>query len=188
MAKRSILILIFISLIISIPVYGKRPYLTNPHIFIRDDYLIVSTVLRDWLCDELKDILQSTIPVEITLRVRVFRHKSFWFNDRAYSATFTKRIEYDRRTKHFRIKYDDGNIDSQKQIIIESFEELINHISKFRVFIDLDKLDFYPKRKTFIRIRVNMTERYELFRIPGSFRTSWVKSDYFTLYELLKKS
>ncbi len=161
------------------------PGLVPPDIRIYDNHLIVSTELKDWFTPELRETLHSTIPVKISLRVQIFREKTFWVDDKAVSESFTKRIVYDKKTKQFILEYQDGLPTAPKEMYFDSIDELLNHVSYFTVFLSLKDINIYSKRKCYIRMRVKMDDRHELFKIPGSFTTSWVKSRYFTIKELL---
>ncbi len=180
----AVLILIFA---VSVSIQAKAANLSPPKVRIYDNHLIISTLLRDWVTPELKETLYSTIPVKIALRVQIFRHKSFWFDDKAVSESFTKSIQYDKKTKQFVLKHQDGLPAAPKEQYFESIDELISHVSYFAVFISLKDIHIYSKRRCYIRIRVKMNDHFELFKIPGSFTTEWVKGGYFTIEELLNR-
>lgn len=186
MTKKIILCLIFFFL--CRPLYAKSTYLQIKEIFIESSYLVISLELKDWHCLELQETIQGTIPVEFNYRLRLYRHKTMWFNDRAYSKRFRKQVYFEKKTRQFIIDFDNGRREDSNKRSFSNFNDMAHQIDSFKIYIHLDDLDIYSKRKAFIRVRANMTERYELFRIPGSFRTSWLRSEYFTLYELHKKS
>ncbi len=166
---------------------AASPSVVNVGVGTKGNYVIMDAILKDGLTKEIREAIESGVPMTISFEVELRKEVSLWADSLVRANTISHTVQYDSLKKAYRFTEVGKNV--KRKIITRKknqYQKLmltLNNIPLAPIY----QLD--PNEKYYVRVKADLEMdrfwfpfNYLFFFVPfNDFETSWANTSPLTL-------
>ena len=136
--------------------------------------LFVSFSLIGAFTREIRDQIESGLPVTFNHYVEVLNRRPAWFDATLVRKMISATVTFDTLTRQYRLNRS-VNGEIMETVVTDKMSDMERFMSSVDRLRLCDPLDLAGDRSLYLRVKSRVQKRFVLFFIPWDFETSWAK-------------
>ena len=136
--------------------------------------LTVSFTLHGAFSEEIREQIQSGLPVTFHHYLEIVQRRTAWFDNTLVKKTVSSTVTFDTLTRQYRMTRS-----VNEEVVETAVTELAGEMELFMAGVDrlrvCDPGELPGDRDLALRVKSRMRRRFVLFFIPWNFETSWAR-------------
>lgn len=158
------------------PAADGKVSLAGLHVDATDHDLYVSFAVDGAFTSEVREAIESGLPVTFRHDVEVVRRRTFWFDRTLVRKAVTTTVTYDTMTHQYSLARGINDEVAETQVAINEADMMrwMTRLERIRI-ADPSALEVEPDDTLYVRVKSLLQRRFILFFIPSSTGTDWEK-------------
>lgn len=136
--------------------------------------LFVSFSLGGAFTREIRDQIDSGLPVTFNHYVEVLNRRPAWFDSTVVRKVISATVTFDTLTRQYRLNRS-VNGEIMETVVTDKEADMQRFMSSVDRLRLCDPLDLAGDRSLYLRVKSRVQKRFVLFFIPWDFETSWAR-------------
>lgn len=136
--------------------------------------LFVSFALQGAFTPEIREQLESGLPVTFNHYVEVLHRRPAWFDRTRIERVVSTTATYDTLTRQYRLtrRVNGELVETTLSDKGDEMEQFMTRVDRLRI---CDPADLAGDRSLYLRVKSRVQKRFVFFFIPWNFETSWAR-------------
>jgi len=136
--------------------------------------LFVSFALRGAFTPEIREQLDSGLPITFNHYVEIVHRRAAWFDSTRVEKVISTTATYDTLTRQYRLtrSVNGQMVETSLSDKAAEMERFMTEVERQRI---CDPTDLEGDRSLVLRVKSRVQKRFVLFFIPWNFETSWAR-------------
>jgi hypothetical protein len=136
--------------------------------------LLVSFNLQGAFTGEVREQIDSGLPVTFNHYVEVMHRRAAWFDGTLVRKVISTTVSYDTLTRQYRLtrSINDEAVETAVSDKADEMERFMTSVSRLRL---CDPVDLRGDTPLYLRVKSRVQKRFVFFFIPWNFETSWAR-------------